>query len=145
MGEALWKIHLENMRALDQIVETSHIRGESGVLLYLYHTGAPMYAGELTERLGLTTGRVANILKELEREGLIARTPDDRDRRRVLVSLTGKGEAEARARHDATIAFHARLLTGFSEEESNQFFSMIQRIVNTMESGSSSPAPGQEP
>ena len=144
LGEALWKTHLENMRALDQIVEASHIRGESGVLLYLYHTGVPMYPGELTDRLGLTTGRVANILKELERAALIVRSPDGQDRRRVLVSLTGKGEAIARARHDATIAYHARLMTGFSDEETRQFFRMIQRIVNTMENDAGNkPASGE--
>ena len=91
-------MHLEYMRVLDDIVERSATRGESGVLLYLYHVDRPMYPGELTEKLGLTTGRIANILKELERERLILRTPDVLDKRRVRVALTPEGEALARRR-----------------------------------------------
>ena len=63
LGEALWKVHLEHMRALDCVVERSYTRGETGVLLYLYHISRPLFPGELTEKLGLTTGRIANILR----------------------------------------------------------------------------------
>ena len=110
LGETLWTTHLEYMRVLDAIVERSAIRGENGVLLYLYHVNRPMYPGELTEKLGLTTGRIANILKELERERLILRTPDVLDKRRVRVALTPEGEVLARRRNTEAIAFHSRLL-----------------------------------
>lgn len=129
LGETLWTMHLENMRALDQIVERSRTRGESGVLLYLYHVGRPMFPGELTEKLGLTTGRIANILKVLEASGLVARTPDRMDKRRVQVALTPAGEAEAHRQNAEGIAFHARLLEALSDEEAHAFLDMIKRMV----------------
>lgn len=129
LGETLWTMHLENMRALDQIVERSRTRGESGVLLYLYHVGRPMFPGELTEKLGLTTGRIANILKVLEASGLVARTPDRMDKRRVQVALTLAGEAEAHRQNAEGIAFHARLLEALSDEEAHAFLDMIKRMV----------------
>ena len=129
LGETLWTMHLEKMRALDQIVERCCARGESGVLMYLFHVGRPMFPGELTGKMGLTTGRIANILKGLETSGLVVRTPDYMDKRRVQVALTPAGEEEARRLNAEGIAFHARLLQILSEEEAIAFIDMIRRMV----------------
>lgn len=47
----------------------------------------PMTAGQLAERLGLTTGAVTGVIDRLERAGLVRRVPDRDDRRRVVVDL----------------------------------------------------------
>ena len=133
LGEKLWMIHLEDMRAMDRIVEKSRIRGESGVLLYLYHVAKPMFPGELTEKLGLTTGRIANILKVLEESGLVERTPDVLDKRRVLVALTPRGEAVAEEQNREAIRFHERLLSRLDEGEARQFLDMLKRMVEILE------------
>ena len=129
LGEELWTTHLEYMRVLDAIVERRAIRGENGVLLYLYHVNRPMYPGELTEKLGLTTGRIANILKELERERLILRTPDVLDKRRVRVALTPEGEALARRRNTEAIGFHSRLLKHMEPDEARRCVALKRRIA----------------
>ena len=128
LGETLWLMHLENMRALDQIVEKSRTRGESGVLLYLYHVNRPMFSGELTEKMGLTSGRIANILKGLESSGLVARTPDAQDKRRVQVALTPAGEAIAQQKNQDAIAFHAQLLSRLEEGEAQYFLDICARM-----------------
>ena len=132
LGEALWTAHLDQMRILDEIVERSHTRGESGVLLYLYHASRPMYPGELTEKLGLTTGRVANILRALEMERYIVRTPDALDKRRVRVALTPTGEALARRRNAQAVAFHGRLLNQLNPAEARQFLDMLRRMTDAV-------------
>ena len=135
LGESLWELHLENVRALEQIVEASQTRGESGMLLYLYHVGRPMYPGELTEKLGLTTGRIANILKVLEKEGLVARTPDAMDKRRVQVALTPQGEALAQQRNRDAVEFHVRLISQLQSDEAQQFLNMLKRMVSVVDDG----------
>ena len=132
LGENLWMVHLENMRVLDQIVERSKIRGESGVLLYLYHVGRPMYPGELTEKLGLTTGRIANILRVLEESELVMRTPDALDKRRVLVALTPGGERAAERQNQEAVKFHAQLLSRMTPGEARQFLDMLKRMVEIL-------------
>lgn len=141
LGEALWKMHLEHIRALDQIVMASNTRGESGMLLYLYHVGRPMFPGELTEKLGLTTGRIANILKVLEKSDLIVRTPDGMDKRRVLVALTPRGEAVARKQNQEAIKYHAHLLSQLSDDESRQFLNMLEHIVAILDKETSGQCP----
>ena len=134
MGETLWTLHMDNIRAMDYIVEQAASRGEQGVMQYLYHVARPMSPGELTEKLGLTTGRVANILKSLEASGDIVRKADPLDGRRVLVALTPGGEAKASARNREQVAFHTRLISALTPEEGWQFISLLTRMVAGLES-----------
>jgi MarR family transcriptional regulator, organic hydroperoxide resistance regulator len=46
----------------------------------------PMTAGQLARRLSLTTGAVTSVVDRLERKDLVARQPDPRDRRKVIVA-----------------------------------------------------------
>ena len=133
LSETLWKVHLEHVGALDKIVERSHTRGESGVLLYLYHMNRPMYPGELTEKLGLTTGRIANILKVLEESDLVVRTPDALDKRRVQVALTSRGEQVAEEQNREAVRFHAQLIEQLEEDEARQFLDMLKRMVGILD------------
>ena len=141
LGESLWLLHLQHMRALEQIVDKSCTRGENGVLMYLYHAERPVYPGELTERLGLTTGRIANILRELERTGMIVRTPDTEDKRRVRVALTPEGESYTLAQNSNAIRFHARLLSQLKPEETDQFLKTLSRLVEIIERDEDIPNP----
>jgi DNA-binding MarR family transcriptional regulator len=45
-------------------------------------------AGELADAASLSPGAVTTVLDRLERRGLVTRTRDEADRRRVLVELT---------------------------------------------------------
>ena len=132
-GESLWKLHMEHMRVLEYIVSRSGTRGENGVLLYLYHNAHPMFAGELTEKLGLTSGRVANILRTLEKSDMITRAQYGRDKRRVLVALTPGGEAEAARQNREAVALQARLMSRMTPEESEQFIMLVERMVEVID------------
>jgi DNA-binding MarR family transcriptional regulator len=47
----------------------------------------PMTAGELAERLHLTTGAITSVIDRLERAGYAARVSDPNDRRKVIVHV----------------------------------------------------------
>lgn len=49
-----------------------------------------MTAGQLAERLSLTTGAVTNVIDRLEKHELVKRTPDPDDRRKVVVVVNHK-------------------------------------------------------
>ena len=55
-------------------------------LSHLFEHGA-MPAGRLAELTGLTTGAITGLVDRLEREGLVARTRDTDDRRKVIVEV----------------------------------------------------------
>jgi DNA-binding MarR family transcriptional regulator len=62
--------------------------------------GAPRTVGELGARLGMETGTLTPLLKRLQAAGMVTRTRDVSDERRVLIDLTDASraiEAEIRA------------------------------------------------
>lgn len=133
MGEAQWTAHLDRIRVLYEVVEQSQTRGENGVLLYLYHVDRPMFPGELTEKLGLTTGRIANILKELEKSRLVVRKPDGADKRRVQVYLTPAGEAAAQLQNRRAVAFHNRLISALGPEDACRLEDILGRMAEAVD------------
>lgn len=55
--------------------------------------GAPLSVGALGARLDMDTGTITPLVKRLEATGLVTRTRDRADERRVLVDLTPSGHA----------------------------------------------------
>ena len=49
--------------------------------------GGPVTVGELASRLGLTLPTVSGVLADLDRAGLVERSPDPADRRRTIVQI----------------------------------------------------------
>jgi DNA-binding MarR family transcriptional regulator len=64
------------------------INRTDGRCLDILDREAPMTAGALAARSGLTTAAVTTVLDRLERAGYARRLRDESDRRRVLVELT---------------------------------------------------------
>ncbi len=61
--------------------------------------GAPLAVGALGGCLDMDTGTITPLVKRLEAAGLVTRTRDPNDERRVMVDLTSRGrglEAEVR-------------------------------------------------
>jgi DNA-binding MarR family transcriptional regulator len=55
--------------------------------------GSPRTVGELGARLGMDTGTITPLLKRLQIAGMLTRTRDVHDERRVLVDLTDASRA----------------------------------------------------
>lgn len=55
--------------------------------------GAPLSVGALGARLDMDTGTITPLLKRLDASGLVTRTRDPADERRVMVDLTPRGRA----------------------------------------------------
>lgn len=54
---------------------------------------SPQTVGELGRRLGVDSGTVTPLFKRMEEAGLLTRTRDPADERRVIVALTDAGRA----------------------------------------------------
>lgn len=61
------------------------------VMLELF-ANAPRAVGDLGSKLGMDTGTITPLLKRLEASGVVTRTRDRLDERRVLIALTSAGE-----------------------------------------------------
>lgn len=70
---------------------TEFLQGEMKVLSYISIAEHELLPGQLSSALEMTAGRIAGILRSLEKKGYITRRTDIADRRRVLVSITEQG------------------------------------------------------
>ena len=64
---------------------------QARVVGYLEHVGDPARMADIATALEVVPRSATSIVDDLERAGLVTRAVDPRDRRSVLVSLTGKG------------------------------------------------------
>lgn len=76
--------------SLDEMLSNFN-KGEIGVLSYLAFDENKVTSGTLSEKLNVTTPRMASILNSLENKGYIKRFCDETDRRKSLVTITQKG------------------------------------------------------
>ena len=59
--------------------------------------GGTVNVKTLADHLHVTTGFIANTTNKLQDMGLIEKTPDPEDRRRILLTITDKGRADLEA------------------------------------------------
>jgi DNA-binding MarR family transcriptional regulator len=72
---------------------------------------------ELVEDLGITKQGAGQLVDTLVMRGYVQRTPDEADRRQLLVSLTDRGRAAAATQLAARMEVDAALLAAVGEED----------------------------
>jgi DNA-binding MarR family transcriptional regulator len=106
------------------------------VLLMLRRAGPPYTASpsELADMLGLTRGALSARLAPIEAAGLITRTVDAADRRRVHVQLTAAGY-DAFERHASSEEKAEReLLSALTAKEQRTLADLLRKLVVAAES-----------
>lgn len=102
-------------RAAKSVVRTFDDRlGDSGVstprskLLSEIDRMQPVRSAEVARAVGVTQATASSLVDALVRDGLVARAPDENDRRAVRLTTTDAGHDQARAwRAQYTEAAHA--------------------------------------
>ena len=103
-------------------------RTQIRVLRLLLRQGA-MSQKDVQDRLEIQPGSVSELMGKLEMKGLIERVRDTDDRRKVLLSLTARGEAaaqEAEKRSETKIDYGA-----LDEGEQAQLCRLLEKLVNS--------------
>ena len=89
----------------------------------------PGTVSELARRMEMTIAHASLVLGELAQSGLVDREPDERDRRRIIVSLSEKAKpavAEMGNRHAAPLA---RFLAELDDAEATSFIDQLTMLV----------------
>jgi len=95
---------------------------------------------QIATELGIQSSNVAQVLGELDRQGLVQRTPDHADKRKVRLSLTQEGTDlvyQSRARRDQWLSDAMEACLSVQEQE--QLLAageLIQRVAVWSETGS---------
>ncbi len=85
---------------------------------------------ELSEQMGLTTGTITLMVDRLEKHGVVARKPHDKDRRSILVVLTHEGEKLFEEHHKLHEKLTSDLCADLSESESEFLANVLKKMNN---------------
>ena len=104
-------------------------------VLRVLHLADPPYRmtpSELTELLLRSSGGMTQILDRLESAGLVERSSDPGDRRRVLVGLTAKGLRTAEKANATYAAERNRILGVLSDAEVDRIDGAVRRLLDVL-------------
>ena len=128
LARELLEIHLMYPKQVSQLAQALNASGEYGVLYYLFHTHETCSAGDLAEIVGLTPGRIANVLKALEKKSLITREKDPEDRRKINVSLTDSGLSYMSSCYKEAAKAYTSLIERIGIEDARHFIRVTKKI-----------------
>ena len=132
IAEELTRLHYENLCEINRLGSMVSNRGEDGVVLCLHASERALLAGELGDQTGLSTGRIANILRQLEAKGLVRRLQDELDHRRVHVSLTEQGREYACGLKDSAVRAYGELLESLGTNDASEFLRIVRKCISSV-------------
>lgn len=103
--------------------------GHGFILAYLSSHDGGAFPGEICREMGVSSARVAVLLRDLEAHGFITRTALSGDRRKVRVSLTEAGWRKAADKKRQLETYTRRLLERLTPEDARA----LSRILDAME------------
>jgi DNA-binding MarR family transcriptional regulator len=108
-------------------------QGRFTVLMLLFDkkqdAPAPLTPADLADRAGVTRATMTGLIDTLERDGLVVRRPDPKDRRMMSVHMTARGEATLRGVLPSHFRIMAALLSPLSETERKTLVRLLNKVA----------------
>lgn len=124
----LMQMMLKNRHGAFSKIEKSS-KGASIVLKVLDRLGEPTNPKYLADTSNLSTARIAAVLNNLEKRGLVIRTMDPDDRRRINVSLTEAGKKAAKSEKQEMRAKIIQVFELMGEEDTKKYLELTAKFV----------------
>lgn len=100
---------------------------------------------DIEEEFHLSHPTVSGLLSRLEKKGFLEFRSDESDRRMKRIYLLDKGKACNTSMYETIRSTEEKLVTGFTEEEKEQFFSYLNRAIANMGGNPCKPKHKEEP
>lgn len=124
--EPMYLVHREKLvRHINQMS-----RGEEYVLLLLKDSKDPLFPRDISKIMGITSARVAAILRRLEEKGLVTRKASTTDHRCTKVIITEKGDSVIAAQQDKAVAYLTKVLTQLGQEDAVKYTEIMKKIYH---------------
>lgn len=124
MSRALNKINRATNKVYSKYGLTS---GQFAVLEALYHKG-DLSVGEVQEKILTTSGTIPVIIKNLEKEGFLEKTNDEKDKRRYILHITEKGRELMDIVFPENEAIIISMISRWSREEQEQILKYMKKF-----------------
>ena len=116
--------------AESEFLARHHIsQGRFTVLMLLNRCSTePSTPAELADQAGVTRGTMTGLIDTLEKDGVVRRETDPRDRRTVLVRLTEQGQQSLEQMLPDYFKCVARIMQPLNPTERKQLVGLLQKI-----------------
>ncbi len=129
----LKRVELAARRRLEEVLEPSGVTAVQYAALTSLERHADMTAAALARHSFVTAQTTAQLVRSLEQRGLIARHPDPRSRRQVLLALTPRGRHLLDELREPVAEIEQLLTSGVSREGLEQFRGALESFRAAVE------------
>ena len=134
MADELFSIFEDSFKKYWRKMEREYMSPENLVLMKLARSeDGIVYAGTLSSYIAVATPRMAVILNQLEKDGMIERRIDEDDSRKRIVVATDKGRRRGVELLDEMREKCAKLLEGLGEEDALKYIDLQRKMVEVAE------------
>lgn len=109
------------------------VKGEVFVLNYLNIHDRIIHPKELSEKMSVSTARIASLLNHMEEKNLILRDADPSDSRQIIVRLTPHGQQMILTIRAEVITYVADMLEGLGPEDAAEYIRLQEKIWNNFQ------------
>jgi MarR family transcriptional regulator, organic hydroperoxide resistance regulator len=129
LGASLHRLTREVLRREQPILESHGLQMWEYSALTALDVGAAPTQAQLAARIGRDATRLIPLLDRLQGLGLVERTPDARDRRNRVVTLTAEGRHRLHACRAAIRAMEEDLLADVPRGHRETFRAVLERLA----------------
>lgn len=137
-GFLVTKVKQLSDRVFEKILNEKKIdafNGAQGRILYVLWQGDGISIKALSDQCGLAITSLTSMLERMEKQGLLCRESDEKDKRKTLLFLTDRAYALREDYEAVSAQMGAVFYEGFSEEEIRLFESFLRRVLDNLEGG----------
>lgn len=135
-GKMINQISNRLRRRSKAVQESIGISGAKGnILNYILveSENHSVYQKEIEKEFGLRPSTATEVLKNLEKDGLICRVPEAQDGRYKKIVFTEKAEAIRETLREEIEGSEALLLNGISESEKEEFLRIAAKMLENLD------------
>ena len=127
------ELHYSMARYMNDFLSKGIVQGKDLVMLDLLRSNGIGNPAKLSQELGLTSGRITNILNSLAKDGLVSKKKNRQDARKITVTLTQKGYAEANDLRNRMISTHDEIARKLGKHDTSELIRIICKLVDSPE------------
>jgi len=118
----------EMSRMFNQVATAYDITLSVGFTLIAIYEEEGTPVTKIAPRMGMEPNSLSRILKSMEKDGLVERVPDARDKRKVLVKLTEKGHDKRKVSIKSVFRLNNAMLDDLDPIKVKHFYEVINAV-----------------
>lgn len=124
-------------RVFEKILKESGVdtfNGAQGRILYVLWEHEQLSFSELGKLTALAKTTLTSMIDRMEKNGLVTRIPNTKDRRQIFITVSEKGKKQREVYNRVSEQMNALFYKDFNNQEIAFFEDTLKRIINNLES-----------